>query len=212
MFQQKSNSRIILNGHLSEPFNLHRGCRQGDPISPYLFILCTEFLTLAFKTNNQKEGIKVNNKTRKTSQYADDTSVFIKASERNLQESLNTLNWFYLRSGLKINFSKTKVIKISPIRETDRRFCRENNLDWVSNFTALGIKYDVMNLKNITINNIKNKIKSMEKLIQLWMFCNITPIGRVCVAKSLILSKIIHVLQSLPSPPPEYLKKIEKKS
>ena len=210
MFQQNSNSRIILNGHLSEPFNLHRGCRQGDPISPYLFILCTEFLTLAFKTNNQIEGLKINNKTHKTSQYADDTSVFIKASERNLQESLNTLNWFYLRSGLKINFSKTKVIKIGPIRETDRRFCRENDLDWVSNFTALGIDYDVMNIKNITINNIENKIKSMEKLIQLWMFRNITPIGRICVAKSLILSKIIHVLQSLPSPPPEYLKKIEK--
>ena len=105
---------------------------------------------------------------------------------------------------------KTKVIKIGPIRETDRRFCRENNLDWVSNFTALGIEYDMMNIKDIAINNIENKIKSMEKLIQLWMFRNITPIGRICVAKSLILSKIIHVLQSLPSPPPEYLKEIEK--
>ena len=112
-------------------------------------------------------------------------------------------------SGLKINFSKTKISKIGPIRETDRRFCRENNLDWVSSFTALGIVYNVKNLKQITINNIENKIDSMKKLIQAWTFRNITPIGCITVAKSLILSKIIHVLQALPTPPLEYLKQIE---
>ena len=35
LFQLDSNSRIILNGHLSAPFFLKRGCRQGDPISPF---------------------------------------------------------------------------------------------------------------------------------------------------------------------------------
>ena len=209
MFQKNSNSRIILNGHLSDPFNLHRGCRQGDPISPYLFILCTEFLTLAFRNNNEIQGISLHNKHHKTSQYADDTSVFLKATEQNLRKSLQILTWFYHKSGLKINFSKTKVIPIGPIRETDRRFCRENNLDWVSTFTALGIQYDVKNIKNIAVHNIQDKMDSMRKIIQLWMFRNITPMGRICVAKSLILSKITHVLQALPSPPIHYIKKIE---
>ena len=210
LFQNNSNSRIILNGHLSEPFDLFRGCRQGDPISPYLFILCTEFLTLAFKNYRNIEGITIRGKEHKTSQYADVTSAFLKASEENLRHSLETLTWFYKKSGLKINFSKTKVIKIGPIRETDRRFCRENDLDWVTKFTALGINYDVKNLRNITVNNIEDKIDSMRKIIQLWMFRNITPMGRVCIAKSLILSKITHVLQALPTPPNTYYKKIEK--
>ena len=209
MFQKNSNSRIILNGYLSEPFNLYRGCRQGDPLSPYLFILCTEFLTLAFRTNKDIEGISVHNKEHKTSQYADDTSVFLKATEENLKRSLQTLTWFYQRSGLKINFTKTKVIRIGPIRETDRRFCKENNLDWVSSFMALGIQYDTKNIKNITLQNIESKIDSMRSIIQLWMYRNITPMGRICVAKSLILSKVTHVLQALPSPPIHYLKQLE---
>ena len=210
MFQQGSNSRIILNGNLSDAFNLYRGCRQGDPISPYLFILCSEFLTIAIKNNPEIEGIRIMTKEHKTSQYADDTSVYLKATERNLKKCLDTLEWFYHISGLKINIGKTKVIRIGPIRETDRRFCRENNLEWVSKYNALGIEYDLNNFQNITIQNIENKIESMEKLMHLWIYRNITPIGRVCILKSLILSKIIHVLQSLPTPTVEYMTRIEK--
>ena len=200
-FQNKSNSRIILNGYLSEPFPLQWGCRQGDPISQYLFILCSEFLTLAIKNNRNIEGITVyNRKEHKMNLYADDTSIFLKATEQNLRNHLETLQWFYQISGLKINISKTKVIRIGPIRETDRRFCRENNLEWVHNFNALGINYDTMDIENITDQNINEKLESMNKLMQLWICQNITPSGRITVFKSLILSKITHILQSLPSP------------
>ena len=98
------------------------------------------------------------------------------------------MEWFYHKSGLKMNYSKTKVIRIGPIRETDRRFCRENNLEWVISFTALGIEYDTLNINEITDQNISLKIESMKKLIQLWMGRNITPVGRITVFKSLVLS------------------------
>ena len=210
IFQEKSNSRILLNGHLSEPFVLERGCRQGDPISPYLFIMCFELSTLAFKESREIKGITALRKEHRLSQYADDTSVFLKASERNLRNSLKILNWFYLKSGLKINIHKTKVIRIGPIRETDRRFCRENNLNWVSSFTALGISYDVLNLQSITETNINLKIASMKKLILTWLCRNISPIDRVTIFKNLIMSKIIHILQSLPSPTKDHFKELEK--
>ena len=134
MFQKNSKSRIILNGHLSSPFQLHRGCRQGDPISPYIFILCSEFLALALNNEEDFKGLTLVNKEHKLSQYADDTSIFMEASDKNLDMSLKILTWFYEQSGLKINFSKTKVIRLGNIRETDRRFGRENNLDWTQMF------------------------------------------------------------------------------
>ena len=125
MFQQGSSSKITLNGHFSLPFALQRGCRQGDPIFPYLFILCSEFLALALKNNEEIEGIKIVNKEHKLCQYADDTSIFMRANERNLRACIKTLNWFYEVSGLKINIKKTKVIRIGTIRESDRRYCKE---------------------------------------------------------------------------------------
>ena len=65
-------------------------------------------------------------------------------------------------------------------------------------------------MHEITNTNIMNKMDDMKKLIQCWSCRNITPIGRVTVFQSLILSKIIHVLQSLPSPNTSLLKELEK--
>ena len=126
-----------------------------------------------------------------------------------MKRCLQTLHWFYQVSGLKINITKTKVIRIGPIRETDRRYCKENNLEWVSEFTALGITYNVLDLANITVSNINEKVKSMKKIMQDWIYRNITPTGRVCIVKSLVMSKIIHVLQALPTPPEEFFKSLE---
>ena len=168
--------------------------------------MCTEFLALAFKNERNFSGIKLFNKDHRLSQYADDTSIFMAASDRNLNMSLQILKWFHIKSGLKINITKTKVIRIGNIRESDRRFGKENNLDWVTKFTALGIEYDVLTMENITNANISVKLDSMRHIVNAWGCRNITPIGRVTILKSLVLSKITHVLLALPSPDNDTIK------
>ena len=47
-----SCSCVINNGYLSEQIHLGRGCRQGDPLSPNIFILAIEPLAMTVKNNN----------------------------------------------------------------------------------------------------------------------------------------------------------------
>ena len=84
------------------------------------------------------------------------------------------------------------------------------NLEWSQKFTSLGIIYDINNFSNITDQNIDGKIKEIQKLIFIWNGRYLTPYGKIIIIKSLLISKITHVLLSLPSPSPFTINKLEK--
>ena len=50
---------VIQNGFFSQFFGTGRGCRQGDPTSPYIFNLCVEILAILFRHNVDIKGIKI---------------------------------------------------------------------------------------------------------------------------------------------------------
>lgn len=87
-----AKSCVINNGNLSNFFNLERGCRQGDPLSPYLFIIGVELLSLKLKSNNNIHGISVNDQEMLLSQYADDIFLTLDGREQSLDETLHCFN------------------------------------------------------------------------------------------------------------------------
>ena len=207
--QKNSISKILQNGHCSDIINLERGCRQGDPISPYIFVLSVELLGTAFREHTQLQGYRVGNREHRVSQFADDTTLFITSSEMNLRLCMNILGEFYLVSGLKINVDKTKVVKFGRDRDSSDILCPDLNLIWTKKFTSLGIEYDVSDLDNITQLNLDPKITEIDNLIKIWQIRNLTTIGKITVIKSLFISKFIHILLSLPSPTESTFEKIE---
>ena len=206
--QLNSTSKLLQNGFLSDIINLGRGCRQGDPISPYLFVLAAEFLAEAIRSNKNIIGLQIHKKEHKLSQYADDTTLFLKYNEQNIRNCMGTLRDFESVSGLKVNTEKTKVIKIGAARDNRINLCTDLNLIWTDKFTSLGITYNINEMEHITEQNLEIKEKEIEKLIHVWSGRNITPLGKITIIKSLLISKITHILLSLPSPKIGTFKKI----
>ena len=85
---------ILQSGFLSKQFDIQRGCRQGNPVAQYLFILCAEILTIFIKQNTDIKGIFIDNKEHKISQYADDTSLVLDGSPKSLFAALHILILF----------------------------------------------------------------------------------------------------------------------
>ena len=210
LFQYGSESCIIQNGFISDFFYLKRGCRQGDPVSPYIFILCAEILGKMLRTNENVKGININRKTFLLSQYADDTQIFLDGTEKSLQETLSVLDNFYIISGLKINIEKTKAIWIGSCSNSERKICRNYQLDWTQGpFKILGVTFttEVFDIWDVNTAPYINKAKN---LIQQWSKRKLTLFGRIIFIKSLVLSKFIHLFLALPNPPGELVKKIRK--
>ena len=98
----------INNGHLSEFFFLEK-VRQGDLLSPYLFILVLELLNLlilvlellnllilvlelrsaALKNDPQVSGVAINGFEYLLSQYADDSALILEDDQNSLEQALN---------------------------------------------------------------------------------------------------------------------------
>ena len=74
---------VIQHGVSSEFFNIGRDCRQGDPASPYIFLLCVEIMGLMLRENRDISGITLFGKEYKVLQYADDTTILLDGSEKN---------------------------------------------------------------------------------------------------------------------------------
>ena len=74
----------VVNGNISLPFDVKRGCRQGDPISGYLFILVMEILASLLKKSSK---VKLYRTTfgleHFIDMYADDLSVYLEFKEQN---------------------------------------------------------------------------------------------------------------------------------
>jgi hypothetical protein len=200
---------VIVNGKASESFGIHRGCRQGDPISPYLYILSAELLACKIRENEHIKGIKVLNTECKISQFADDTTMLLNGDKESYEELFSELNTFEKISGLKINYDKTCNVWLGNQTKSDVKYMEHLKMSWNPlQYKILGLWY-TSDLSRMAELNLMDKFNETKKLFNTWMKRTSTPIGRVAILKSLILSKLIYLWIMLPNPPDDLIKQLQ---
>ena len=198
LFQNNIYSSISQCGNLSNDINIQRGCRQGDPVAAQIFIICAEILSLKIKSNENIRGICIGQNEIKLSQFTDDTTLVLDGTEESLSSALSDISKFGEISGLNMNLSKTQVIWIGSKKYSTDTLCHKYKLKWgATKFDLLGIEFDV-NLHNIPKLNFDKKLVKLKKIITQWQKRNLTPIGRITIIKTLIISQLNHMFISLP--------------
>ncbi|KAK0418219.1 hypothetical protein QR680_013439 [Steinernema hermaphroditum] len=128
--QDEAASHIQL-GEDRVPINIQRGVRQGDVISPKLFTATLEQIFRELDWTNC--GLIVNGERLSNLRFADDIAL-VATSEEELQKMVDELNEVSLRSGLKINAEKTKIMA----NEEATILLNGNALEQVEAFVYLG--------------------------------------------------------------------------
>ena len=109
------SSCVLNNGFATKPFNLSRGVRQGCPLSGILFVIGLQNLSNSIKRSKEIEGNQIDpNKSIKITQYADDTTVFIKDIQ-SVHRLFDLLQQFENCSGLRINESKSEILWLGSL-------------------------------------------------------------------------------------------------
>ena len=109
-------SCILNNGFSSSYFGLERGVRQGDPLSPYIFILAIELLAEKIRTQHDIRGLHINDNEIKMSLYADDMTVAVQDIQ-SAKKVFDLLTIFAVQSGLKVNRTKTEGMWIGKNKQ-----------------------------------------------------------------------------------------------
>ncbi|GJU63332.1 putative RNA-directed DNA polymerase, eukaryota, reverse transcriptase zinc-binding domain protein [Tanacetum coccineum] len=116
-YLHSSRASVLVNGILTSELSIKRGLRQGDPLSPFLFILVIEGLHCALSTavsSNLIHRINLGSPYLTLSHlfYSDDVIITTKWNLCDLDNIIRVLHVFYLASGLKININKCNIYGI----------------------------------------------------------------------------------------------------
>jgi hypothetical protein len=183
-----AESCVLVNGQHSGYFNIERSCRQGCPLSPYLFILGIEPLIKEIQKSSKIKGIEIENTKCKVTAYADDLTIFAR-TVKDLWEVNSIMNRFKYVSGLELAPNKSEVMWIGPWKDNPPT---NSPFNVVSEMKILGI-WHTPNIEVTRKLNYEPLIESVKKKTSELKARGVSLLGRVQLVKALIYSKIQYI-------------------
>ena len=197
-----SEACVTNNGFSSPFFKLHRGVRQGCPLSAYLFIMVAELLANRIRKDPNIKGIEIGSTEIKVVQMADDTTAFVQ-DIKSLENIMDLLSAFEMYAGLRLNKTKTEAMWIGKnVHNTTTPL----DIKWVKQVHALGIffSYDT---DSVVQKNFMDRAKEYKRILDMWSQRDLSLIGKITILKSLAFTKITYQCGVL-VPPPKYIELI----
>lgn len=102
-------SCVMNNGECTPYFPVERGVRQGDPLSPYLFIVVLEVLQAHIRSNEGIRGIQIGDSEAKLVVFAVDITAFLDG-KKSYDNLIAALKCYEKKSGLGVNENKTEAM------------------------------------------------------------------------------------------------------
>ncbi|XP_073263045.1 uncharacterized protein [Populus alba] len=192
IFECLSTSKlaILINGSPSREFSLERGLRQGDPLSPFLFDIAVQGLTVLFNRASASgyfKGLQTTPRHYLTHlQYADDSLIFLPNDFPSLLHAKRILCWFEIISGLKVNFYKSSLIGINLDNDytsslANSVFCRSDTFPIRYLGLPLGANPNRLSTWKPVLSTIRAKLLT-------WKGNFLSMAGRLCLIKSVLSS------------------------
>ena len=114
---------VKLNGGLSRGFSPSRGLRQGDPLSPYLFLFCVEGFSALLKHAQQErevKGVTFGSTGPHVTHllFRDDSIVFLEGTRSNMEKLKEILRQYEEASGKRVTWRshQSSLVKVSKRR------------------------------------------------------------------------------------------------
>ena len=203
----EGKSCISNNGNVSETFDIERSTRQGDPISPIVFILCLEILLINIRADENIKGIKIEKDEVKLSAYADDSTYFMN-NMSSAELLLQKVELFSKVSGLEINRSKSECLVLDYEMNLSGYSEYILGIPVVENLKVLG-HYHGKNERFCNFQNFYGKLPKMEMVLNIWKGRNLTLFGKNMLINALSNSLFLFNAQ-IETPPIEFIKAAEK--
>lgn len=188
------------NGEALEEFSLSRGIRQGDPISPYLFVLSIERLFQAIVKNVENglwNPIQITRGGPKISHlvFADDLIFFAEENTDQAQMIQNTLHKFCLSSWQKVSHDKTRVYFSKNVPRLLRKdICDTmgfNSTEDLGKYLGVPIFH-----KRVGLNTFNYVLEKVKQRLSTWKSKTLSFAGRVTLARSVVQAMPTYIMQT----------------